>query len=37
VKKEVMKKENLPVWKGKEKAIELDSDDDDVATLTMVF
>jgi hypothetical protein len=34
-------KENMPVtsamWKGKEKAVEVDSDDDDPATVTMVF
>ena len=30
-------KENVPEWKGKEKAADVDSEDEDVATLTIVF
>jgi hypothetical protein len=36
-KKVGMKKENISSWKGKEKAVEMDSDDEDAATLMMVF
>ena len=37
IKTEKVKKENMPMWKGKGKAMDVDSDDEDVATLTMVF
>jgi hypothetical protein len=36
-KKVGMEKENISSWKGKEKAVEMDSDDEDAATLMMVF
>jgi hypothetical protein len=32
-----LKKENMPSWKGKEKAVDIDSEDEDAATLMMVF
>jgi hypothetical protein len=36
-KKSGMKKENISSWKGKEKAVEMESDDEEAATLMMVF
>jgi hypothetical protein len=33
----LVKKENISTWKGKEKSAEVDSDEEDAATLRLVF